>query len=50
MTTIFGGDMKAKTQEKVKKMGYRAPRYLSREHTMHFIGLLETGIYFNRNR
>jgi hypothetical protein len=39
MTTIFGGDMKAKTQEKVKKMGYRAPRKVSREHAMHFVTL-----------
>ena len=39
--------MKTKKQEKVKKMGYRAPRYLSREHAMHFVGL-ETGIYSTR--
>jgi hypothetical protein len=30
-------DMKAKTQEKVKKMGNGAPQYLSREHAMHFV-------------
>jgi hypothetical protein len=40
-------EMKAKTQEKVMKMGYRASRYLSREHAMHFVGL-ETGIYSTR--
>ena len=39
--------MKAKTQEKVKKMGYRAPRKVSREHAVHFVGL-ETGIYSTR--
>jgi hypothetical protein len=37
--------MKAKTQEKVKKMVYRVPRWVSREHAMHFVGL-ETGHIF----
>jgi hypothetical protein len=39
--------MKTKTQEKTNMMGYRAPRKVSREHAMHFVGL-ETGIYSTR--
>ncbi len=41
--------MKAKTQAKVMKMGYRAARYAPLKLAMHYAGQ-ETGVYATRGR